>query len=143
MLQYNLALSVEVQPVWYREPPEIRVGLADQEHFHGHLEQPKTFSIGASMPRGTVRFWLEFLNKKHDDTDLERGLDKAVKIMSICLNQISSPRFVWQGMYVPDHTKQHLMYHDYLGWNGIWFLDLDLPVFSWIHRVENLGITYE
>jgi hypothetical protein len=33
--------------------------------------------------------------------------------------------------------------HTYLSWNGKWTLTFDVPVFTWIHRVQNLGWIYD
>ena len=32
--------------------------------------------------------------------------------------------------------------HTYLGWNGRWVLEFETPVFTWIHRLEDLGWLY-
>lgn len=31
----------------------------------------------------------------------------------------------------------------YLGWNGLWVLEFELPIFTWIHKLENLGWIYD
>jgi hypothetical protein len=31
---------------------------------------------------------------------------------------------------------------NYLGWNGEWVLPFEVPVFKWLHDIENLGWIY-
>ena len=35
-----------------------------------------------------------------------------------------------------------LRYHNYLSWNGTWSLDFTVPIFTWIHTIEDLGWVY-
>jgi len=77
----------------------------------------------------------------------------AVIIKSIAFFGISDPRFVWSGEYTPEYPEPWysqqsppppttLINANHLGWNGTWTLKFDVPVFSWIHRVQNLGWIY-
>lgn len=97
--------------------------------------------------------WLEidFNNKNYQETGQDQ--DMAVLIRRIEFFGISDPRFVWQGIYKPEYPQPwfgqqiippaaQLSPHDYLGWNGRWRLDFDLPVFVWMHRVLALGWIY-
>ena len=31
----------------------------------------------------------------------------------------------------------------YMGWNGQWKLTYSAPIFTWIHKIENLGWIYD
>jgi hypothetical protein len=98
---------------------------------------------------GNHRIAILLHNKTDLDTDLTANKDKAIVVKSIEFFGIQSPRFVWQGMYepiYPAHLKDQpsvLQYSNYLGWNGIWYLDFDAPVFTWIHQIESLGWIYD
>jgi hypothetical protein len=95
-----------------------------------------------------------FKNKK--DSDTIPGGDKAVRIDKIVFNNINSDRFVWAGKYIPIYPNPWageqlaqgivldpiLRYHNYLGWNGTWSLDFTVPIFTWIHTIEDLGWVY-
>lgn len=73
----------------------------------------------------------------------------AVVIQRIEFYGISDPRFIWAGTYYPvypDHypgKKFKLPGQGYLSWNGTYVLDFQVPVFSWIHQVQDLGWLYQ
>lgn len=73
----------------------------------------------------------------------------AVEIVNIDFFGITDPRFVWAGVYHPDYPEHYpdktspLPGHGYLGWNGVYRLEFSVPVFTWIHRVQNLGWLYQ
>jgi hypothetical protein len=80
-----------------------------------------------------------------------------VRITSLAFNGIASAKFIWHGRYCPEYpepwaTEQQaqglvleseISNTDYLGWNGEWSLDFTVPVFTWIHKTENLGWIYD
>lgn len=142
--------SVSINPVGYDDAmPEIVVRLDGNLLFSGLLVSPRSFPIDQYLEDGTHRLSVEFLNKTDSDTDIVAGRDKAVVIKQIEFFGISSPRFVWAGEYrpvYPSHMRDQpeiLKYHDYLGWNGVWYLDFTTPIFTWIHHVEDLGWIYD
>jgi hypothetical protein len=77
----------------------------------------------------------------------------AVEIVEVRINGISSPKFAWSGVYYPDYPKpwantqtnlqESLPSATYLGWNGIWKLDLTVPAFTWMHQKLGLGWIFE
>jgi hypothetical protein len=73
----------------------------------------------------------------------------AVVIQRIEFYGIYDPRFIWAGTYYPvypDHypdQKFKLPGQGYLSWNGTYILDFQVPVFSWIHQVQDLGWLYQ
>ena len=83
----------------------------------------------------------------HSKSDLDA--DTAVIIQRIEFYGISDPRFVWAGKYYPDYPDHYqdktpcLLNQDYLGWNGQYVLTFQVPVFSWIHQVQDLGWLYQ
>lgn len=149
--------SVILDAVWWKDPPEVVAGLDDVILYQGQLQKETKISFDQKSRVGSHRIWVKFVNKRHDDTNVHTGQDKAVLIKQIEFFGIQSPRFVWAGVYEPqypqswvNHLQQqgkiaesHLRYHDYLGWNGIWYLDFSLPIFTWIHQIENLGWVYD
>lgn len=93
--------------------------------------------------------WLEvvFMNKPELDHNM------AVIVDQVEFFGISDPQFVWAGVYTPRYPEPwyseqqikpepHLTQQNYLGWNGTWRLDFDVPVFTWMHRTLNLGWIY-
>jgi hypothetical protein len=73
----------------------------------------------------------------------------AVEIVKVDFFGITDPRFVWAGVYHPDYPEHYpdktspLLGHGYLGWNGVYRLEFSVPVFTWIHQVQNLGWLYQ
>jgi hypothetical protein len=139
--------------VWWRQPPEIKITLANYVLFSGALKQDRVFNFEQDLLPGEHMLSIEFYGKTDLDTDVINNRDTAVIVNSIVFNDIVSEKFVWQGQYRPEYPaawfqqqvemgKQpdtELQYHTYLGWNGIWSLRFSTPIFTWIHQVENLG----
>lgn len=148
VIDYPVVIDIHLQSLWHDTPPEINIGinrnvervlLTDNRVFHYEFSASETSVL-------TV----ELLNKT--DADTVNGLDKAVIIESVSFFGISDPKFAWAGIYKPNYPepwasqqtdlKPLLKSHTYLGWNGKWTLTFDVPVFTWIHRVQNLGWIY-
>jgi hypothetical protein len=75
--------------------------------------------------------------------------DTALIIKQIRFNEISDPKFVYQGTYYPNYPK-HLLgsasvlhHQSYLSWNGAWQLEFTLPVYTWIHKTLDFGWIYD
>jgi hypothetical protein len=148
VIDYPVVIDIQLRSVWHDDPPEINIGinnnieqvlLTDNRVFHYEFVSSETSVL-------TV----ELLNKT--DVDTVNGLDKAVVIESVSFFGISDPKFAWAGIYKPNYPepwasqqtdlKPLLKNHTYLGWNGKWTLTFDVPVFTWIHRAQNLGWIY-
>ena len=107
-------------------------------------------TIAIDLGAGAHCLEIEHLNKLSSDPTT------ALVIKSITFNDITSPKFVWAGIYEPKYPepwateqqnqgvvlKQHLCSHDNLGWNGKWTLTFTAPVFTWIHKTQDLGWIY-
>jgi hypothetical protein len=112
------------------------------------LEIPCMLSLNADFDRGTHSIWVDFQNKNYNDSQPNKGLDMAVEIDSVTIHDITLDRLKWAGKYYPTYPEDYpnkepmLQPHTYLGWNGRWVLEFDVPVFTWIHRLENLGWLY-
>ena len=103
-------------------------------------------SISTQLSPGNHCLEIEHMNKDATDSDT------ALIIQSITFNSITSPNFVWAGIYTPVYPEPwassqsnlaaELTNTGYLGWNGVWRLEFTAPIFTWIHQVENLGWIY-
>ncbi len=150
-IPYNLSGSLIIDPVGYDDVwPEILVTMDKELLFSGRLTETRKIQLDHSLDDSVShRLAVEFLNKQDTDTDLINNRDKAVVINAIEFFGIESPRFVWAGEYrptYPTHMKSQpaiLKYQNYLGWNGVWYLDFTVPIFTWIHQVEDLGWIYD
>jgi len=66
------------------------------------------------------------------------ALETAVLIDSISIDGIEViPKFSYCSTYDNDH-KQDIFTH-YLGYNGTWSLNMDLPFYQWLHRQTAQG----
>ena len=156
MTQHLVNLKIALRPVWHNEPPEISLGIEDNKNIIT-LTETTEFDLNFECDEGDYTLNIELLNKKDSDTVPEKNLDKAVVIERITMFGISDPKFVWAGVYTPEYPKkwakeqkkagvvleQHLTNHNYLGWNGKWTLTFGVPVFTWVHKTQNLGWIYD
>jgi hypothetical protein len=154
---YNLEMSVLLEPVYHCECPEIKISLDNTIIFEGFLQQEKFFYINRDLDIGNHCLEILFSNKKDSDVILEKNLDKAIIIKNIEFENFSSPKFVWSGLYYPKYPEPWysqqleknqepaavLTNHTYLGWNGKWVLNFTVPIFTWIHTLENFGWIYD
>jgi hypothetical protein len=143
---YQVNLSVLIKPIWFNEPPTIKIGLNGITE-DITLDKETWFNYNYTSEATTDVLQIEFYGKANNDSDT------AVIIEQVKFNGISNPKFAWAGVYTPDYPLHYLKDnptsastlspHTYLGWNGIWTLEFTVPVFTWIHKVEGLGWIYD
>ena len=109
------------------------------------------FNFQVDDPKDQCVLEIWHTNKQDKDSDT------AVIIKKILINGINSSKFVWLGKYTPDYPAHYITEHqrlgkdlaieltntNYLGWNGVWRLSIEVPAFMWIHQIENLGWIYD
>ena len=143
--EYLVQMAVTLTPKIGIAAPEVQVSVPGHSVTHV-LQQTKKIQLEFVASSG----WLEinFCNKPVLDHVM------AVVIDQVEFFGISDPKFIWQGVYRPDYpdpwySQQStapaptLSSCNYIGWNGCWRLDFDVPVFTWIHRVQDLGWVYQ
>jgi hypothetical protein len=151
-IDYTVKLDIHLQPIWHDNPPEINIGINDNIQRIILLEEQTFHYEFTANNRSTLS--IELLNKTDADTVPDKGLDKAVVIKSVGFFGINDNRFAWAGEYCPAYPEPWfseqtvrpeplLKNHTYLSWNGKWTLTFDVPVFTWIHRVQSLGWIYD
>lgn len=147
---FKVDLAFDLKPLWHDIPPMVQVRLDREMLWNAPLTQLKTFLFSQHIDPGVHALEIELLDKSDSDPY------QALKIQKFSMGRIESPRFVWQAVYTPRYpepwaTQQknqgiqlesHLHNTDYLGWNGIWRLQFDVPIFTWIHHIEKLGWIY-
>lgn len=100
------------------------------------------------------RIDLEYTGKDYGELSIshygknDRDPDTALIIEQVKFDTIYSPKFAWEGVYIPDYPPHvtgpsKLSPQTYLGWNGQWVLHFTLPIYTWIHKVEGLGWIYD
>jgi len=129
VIQWQGEHTQHQQTLWRETTVEFEYDLEQGEHF--------------------VQF--EFINKTNQDTTADEDL--AVIIKDIQVNDISDPKINLVATYYPNYPEPWfsqqdpkpssiLPGHQYLGWNGVWRLEYDVPTFAWIHKIKGLGWQY-
>ena len=129
-------LLIQLQPVG---TPNCRITL-------GHHVQEFTLVQKTTVQIDCVTsgvLIIEHLGKLDNDPDT------AIIIEQIHFNEITSPKFVYQGIYYPQYPKHllggaaELPHKNYLSWNGSWKLEFTLPIYTWMHKTLGLGWIYD
>ena len=120
--------------------PRCRITIMDQKK--DLTVKGDTWVEFTLQGHGTTTLNIEHYNKQDSDPTT------ALIIEQIQFNEITDPKFVWAGVYRPNYpihlTGDHeLKYHNYLGWNGVWRLDFNVPIYTWIHKTLDLGWIYD
>lgn len=108
------------------------------------LSKPTEFKFEYKSLRPNEQLTVTHFAKNADDPVT------AVIVKDLSFFGISDPKFIWQGQYCPNYPEpwydqqdprpDHTLHNtDYLGWNGVWSLEFTIPVFTWMHQVQNLG----
>lgn len=142
---YPVKLSITMTPVHHSRPLTVAVGI-DKNLTTVKLEKSTT-----------IHFEFESTSSCQLTVELSQKQDQeAVIIEEVSFFGITDPKFAWTGVYEPQYpepwaTEQQsqgrvlesqLCPHTYLGWPGKWTLTFSVPVFTWIHRTQNLGWIY-
>lgn len=141
--EYAVKMKLKLRPVG---KPWVRVGL-DEHKQEKQLETLTTFEWDFDAT-DSVCLTVEMFNKQSNDSTT------AVEIIGIEFFGISDPKFIWQGIYRPDYPEPwyseqqeqpaaELQGHSYLGWNGVYSLTFSVPVFTWMHKILDLGWIYQ
>lgn len=144
---YPVKVSVSLTPIWHNEQPLVRVGVPGNLKTL-YLDKPTTFNFDYISVNNSSLI-VEFLNKTNVDTIVDKNLDKAIIIEDISFFGISDPKFIWAGIYTPIYPEhlttqpKTLTNVTYLGFSGQWKLDFTVPVFTWIHKIQDLGWIYD
>jgi hypothetical protein len=148
---YKTLIELNVTPTKCLSYPYLRIGLDNNIWYDGTLSETKSFINDVNLEIGEHSFYIKLLYKKNENSNPNE--DQAVIINYLKFENISADRFIWSGVYTPEYpepwaTEQkennielptNLTNINYIGWNGIWKLKFDVPIFTWIHQTENLG----
>jgi len=140
----KVAMSVKLTPVGQ---PWVGIRARDVNQYR-HLLEPTVFDIEFDTDMSQETLTVEHAGKSNTDPTT------AVIVESVSFFGIQDPKFAWQGIYTPTYPEPwysqqfpppepSLVGQTYLGWNGIYQLTFGVPVFTWIHKVQNLGWIYE
>jgi hypothetical protein len=142
-MTYPVKISVTLRPV---DSPTINLGI-NGDLFPLKLDRTETINFEFEAA-GSGSLTVELVDKMAQE---------AVIVESVAFFGIEDPKFAWAGVYTPVYPepwtteqqdqgvvlKPQLCPHTYLSWPGKWVLTFEIPVFTWIHRVQNLGWIYD
>jgi len=141
-MTYPVELSLTLRPV---EQPQVQITV-NGNTTSVRLTEKTTFDFKFDID-ATCQLTVQLLNQTAQE---------AVVVEAVNFFGIDDPKFAWAGVYEPEYPepwateqrdqgvvlKPQLCPHTYLGWPGKWTLTFTVPVFTWIHRVQNLGWIY-
>lgn len=142
-MTYPVKMSVTLRPV---DQPKIHVGVNGNV---ASMQLNETVILDFNFEHaGSCELTVELV---------DQIASEAVVIESVSFFGIEDPKFAWAGVYEPIYPepwatqqqdqgvvlKPHLCPHTYIGWPGKWTLTFSVPVFTWMHRVQDLGWIYD
>lgn len=140
---YNTKIEIELEPVGN---PTVSIISGDYKELVS-ISKPICYTFKHHTPETTIKIIIELLDKSDNDPDT------AVIIKTIRLNNISNVKFAYAGTYYPIYPvewskeqldlKPSLPGQTYLGWNGVYELEITVPIFTWMHRTMGLGWIFE
>lgn len=146
---FDLETEINIKPIYWRSIPIINYGIDNKLIQTLSLTTSTKIYINEQLSLDNHFIWLEFVNKDYNDCQLDKNLDMAVQIESVTIEGMTLDRLKWAGNYYPEYPADYpnkktvIESATYLGWNGKWVLPFSIPIFSWIHKLENLGWLYE
>jgi hypothetical protein len=111
------------------------------------LDKESRLHFSLDLDQGNNKFEIIFTNKINETPDM------AVEILEVEIEGIVVDRFKWASRYYPLYPEpwasqqteplpEYQSSATYMGWNGRWELNFEVPIFTWIHQLENLGWIY-
>lgn len=149
--QFRVDIAFDILPTAHDVPPAMTIRLDHNVLWDGKLYSGKTFAFSPCLTQGPHSLDIELHSKLDEDAV------QALTITNFSMGHIQSPRFVWQAVYHPRYPEpwasqqqalgvmlgSELRNTNHVGWNGVWTLEFTVPIFAWIHQVENLGWIYD
>ena len=145
----DTVFDIVVKPHWWQTVPEISYGINDDVINTILISNTTTLRLSFPFALGKHKVWINYNNKNYNECILDQNLDMSVEIESVAIEGMTLDRFKWAGDYYPIYPNEYpdkqsvIKSATYLGWNGRWELSFTTPIFTWIHRLENLGWLYE
>jgi hypothetical protein len=139
MEKHNTNISICIQP----QGPESKISYGIDSEKINTITISETMMLTAS---------LDLLDNRHIfSVELLNG--SAIEIKSVTIEGMTLDRFKWSSRYYPVYPEpwaseqteplpDYQVSATYLGWPGRWELHFDTPIFTWIHKLENLGWIY-
>jgi hypothetical protein len=128
----KITINLVISPISENGYPCSVIKLNDRMLFDGEVKERISFNetLGLLDP---VEISIELKNKKHD-----QQLETAIIIDRLSIESMEIvPGFVHLSDY--DNEQGQRITTNYLGFNGVWKLDINEPFYRWRHRVTGQG----
>lgn len=140
----NIDLALTLDPVGYDQQwPEYYIKIDDAILTSGVLTQSRAMQFELTLAAGDHVLAVGFTNKANGDTMMEHDRvirDRALIIADLVIEGYRSPKMLYSATYFPHDRPPRK--GEYLSWNGEWRLPISMPIFTWIHRTQDLGWIY-
>lgn len=134
LLDINLRLPVAVrlQAITDNGIPQASIVVNNHELFHNNLSHTITRTTWVSLLE-PFDVAITMSNKVYSS-----DRETAIKIVNLEVGQHALiPRFNHLAQYNNDHGQNTP--GNYLGFNGVWKLEIDQPFYRWLHHAEHQG----
>lgn len=141
----NVKINFSFDCLYIKTLPKINILLDKQLHQTLELSKPTELLIEENLSQGLHSLIVEFTNKNYQETSKDK--DMAVLINLVKFQYINYDFKIF-GRYFPDYPEPWAsqqpclakeVYSSYLGWNGKWEMDFEVPIYPWIHKKLQLG----
>lgn len=127
-----LSLKLELVPKFNQRPPEIILSVNHQTLLDMTLNESWSSEVKLNL-LDPLNITVELKNK-----DYSLDHTTAVDIVNLTLDNWSVlPNYTHLASYTNDHNWAEPT--SYIGFNGIWELDIKEPFYHWKHRVTGQG----
>lgn len=132
--------------------PTVDIGIDDTLLSSGAVQPYYEFNV--TFNKGKHTFWIKHYNKQPHETSATNDTHvyiKSILIDEIDLDQFDYCRLTHRGRFYPDYNAdyvkdciinnielpEYISPNHYLGHNGIWKLDFEIPTMNWIIKEQN------
>ena len=130
--EIDLLLSLTIKAVSNPTPPKCKIFVNNQCYFDNILEDMFAIKQNLSL-NDPIRISIELENKQYIENQ-----ETAIVVQELNIGGVSMiPNYVGQAMYTNDHNYSDAT--TYLGFNGIWELNIEPNFYMWLHRVDGKG----
>ena len=140
----NLQFSITLTPVGYENNwPKFYLKIDNNLQDDNILKEEHTYNFDVALEDGHHRIVVGFTNKNDTDTmvvDNKIINDKAIIIKKVVIEGYELDDFLYRSVYRPIGREESRS--SFLSWNGEWHLDIITPIFTWIHKTQQLGLIY-
>lgn len=132
-----ILIKIDLRFLSYQPPAIVDVYLDDQcfKRFSHHWESQQVI-IDTKVVPGKHQLRIELRDKPARISPDEP--DSALIIQNVKFQHVDQDFKIFSE-YQSDNINSEKIHSNYMGHNGIWYLDFETPIYQWIHQKINLG----